>query len=80
VLPERWADIERLAAVLTSAGHDVRREGERLVVRRDVLTGAEVAASVNRTAHSAGIVVIQLTPVQRTLEERFLALTAGAPR
>ena len=48
--------------------------GGRLVVRHDDRAGDELAADVYRTAHRAGIVLVELSPVRSSLEDRYLAL------
>ena len=38
------------------------------------VAGDELAADVNRTAHHAGIVLVELSPIRTSLEDRYLAL------
>jgi ABC-2 type transport system ATP-binding protein len=71
VVPEHAGDLDVLAAVLTSAGHPVAVEPDRLVVGG---TERTVAAAVNRAAHDAGIVLVELRPQRSSLEDRYLAL------
>jgi len=73
VAPEHPSDLAVLCAVLRSAGHQVHERDGRLVVD-DVHDGHALAASVNRAAHAAGIVLVELSPLRSSLEDRYLAL------
>jgi ABC-2 type transport system ATP-binding protein len=77
VRPEHERTVDDLARALTSGGHVVERDGARLVVRNDDVAGDALAADVNRTAHRAGIVLVELSPVRSSLEDRYLALVNG---
>jgi ABC-2 type transport system ATP-binding protein len=74
VIPEHPGDLAALAAVLTSAGHDTDVVGGDLVVRDGDLGGHDLAAVVNRAAHRAGIVLVELSSIRTSLEDRYLAL------
>jgi ABC-2 type transport system ATP-binding protein len=74
VVPEHAGDLDALGAVLTSAGHDADAVDGHLVVRDDDLAGRDLAAAVNRAAHHAGIVLVELSPIRTSLEDRYLAL------
>jgi ABC-2 type transport system ATP-binding protein len=74
VRAEHEWDAGELARALTANGLTVEPAGSRLVVRHDDVTGDELAADVNRTAHRAGIVLVELSPVRTSLEDRYLAL------
>jgi ABC-2 type transport system ATP-binding protein len=74
VRPEHAWDADDLALALTADGLTVDASGGRLVVRHDDRAGDELAAAVNRTAHRAGIVLVELSPVRSSLEDRYLAL------
>jgi hypothetical protein len=39
-----------------------------------------VAASVNRAAFAAGMVLVELSPMRTTLEDSYLAMVNGADR
>jgi ABC-2 type transport system ATP-binding protein len=81
VVPERTGDTERLFDLLVLDGRDVGRTDRGLVVSAgdmDVPIDA-LAANVNHTAFSAGIVLVELTPRRRTLEDQFLTMI-GAHR
>jgi ABC-2 type transport system ATP-binding protein len=73
-VPEHAGDVDVLAAVLRTAGHRADVVDDRVVVRDDDLAGRDLAAAVNRTAHHDGIVLVELSPVRSSLEDRYLAL------
>jgi ABC-2 type transport system ATP-binding protein len=73
-VPEHDADLDALVAVLASSGPRIDVVDGRVVVGDDDLAGRDLAASVNRAAHNAGIVLVELTPVRTSLEDRYLAL------
>jgi len=73
-VPEHRTDVDLLAAVLRSAGHRADVVDDRVVVRDDDLAGRDLAAAVNRSAHRDGIVLVELSPVRSSLEDRYLAL------
>jgi len=78
VVPEHEHDLETLAAVLAAPGRRVDVVDGRAVVRDDDLAGRDLAAAVNRAAHHAGIVLVELSPIRTSLEDRYLALVQGA--
>ena len=78
VRPEHSWDADELALALTADGHAVELIDGGLVVRNDVRAGDVLAAEVNRTAHRAGIVLVELSPVRSSLEDRYLALVHAA--
>ena len=67
-------DADELALALTADGLAVEITAGRLVVRHDHVDGDDLAAGVNRTAHRAGITLVELSPLRRSLEDRYLAL------
>jgi len=77
-VPEHGHDLDALVAVLVSDGHRVDVVDGRALVRDDDLAGRDLAASVNRAAHRAGIVLVELSPIRTSLEDRYLALVQGA--
>jgi ABC-2 type transport system ATP-binding protein len=77
IVPQRPADQPALQDLLIARGHDVERRDERLVVGVDGSEIAALAASVNRAAFDAGIVLVELNPLRLTLEDRYLAMTNG---
>jgi ABC-2 type transport system ATP-binding protein len=74
VVPEHDRDLDALLAVLGSAGHDVAVVDGRVVVTNGDLAGRDLAAAVNRAAQRAGIVLVELSPIRTSLEDRYLAL------
>jgi ABC-2 type transport system ATP-binding protein len=80
VAPERKGDDELLVELLTATGHHVDREGDRLIVQAAGRDVGEVAASVNRTAFEAGMVLVELSPMRTSLEDRYLSLVNGGAR
>jgi ABC-2 type transport system ATP-binding protein len=80
VVPERPADLPALRRLLTARGHDVALGDDRLVVAVDGLRISDLAAAVNRTAFDAGMVLVELSPLRTTLEDRYLSLVQGGAR
>jgi ABC-2 type transport system ATP-binding protein len=80
VAPYRRDDRLALREVLVARGHDVALAEEHLVVELDGGAEADVAASVNRAAFDAGMVLVELTPLRTTLEDRYLSLVQGGAR
>jgi ABC-2 type transport system ATP-binding protein len=80
VVPESPSDLPVLRSVLVSRGHSVDAGGDRLVVGVGIDGAVEAAAAVNRAAFDAGIVVVELTPLRTTLEDRYLAMVHGGAR
>jgi ABC-2 type transport system ATP-binding protein len=80
VAPERVADEARLMELLRSGDFLVGHEDGRIVVRSDRADQPGVAAAVNRLAFDAGIVLVELSPVRATLEERYLSMVEVGAR
>lgn len=74
VVPQHRDDQAPLRDVLSASGHHVARSADRLVVDVDGADAVEVAAAVNRAAFEAGIVLVELSPLRTTLEDRYLSL------
>ncbi len=77
VVPERLGDRPVLRDLLMAAGHRVQVDDDRLVV--DV-AGADLvalAASINRAAFAAGLVLVELNPLRTTLEDRYLSMVGS---
>jgi ABC-2 type transport system ATP-binding protein len=72
--PENRADLPALADVLARHGRQVDRRDDRVVISDERAGGPALAAEVNRAAHHAGIVLVELGPVRASLEDRYLAL------
>ena len=80
VMAAEAGDHRQLAQLLARGGHQVEIDDGRLVV--DV-GGADVralAATVNRAAFDAGIVLAELSPLRTTLEDRYLSMVQGGAR
>ena len=69
-----------LAELLVARGHEVAARDERLVVAVDGADVADLAASVNQTAFDAGMVLVELSPLRTTLEDRYLTMVHGGAR
>jgi ABC-2 type transport system ATP-binding protein len=80
VVPQRQNDHAVLRELLVARGHDVERQRERLVVGVDGADVGDLAASVNRAAFDAGIVLVELSPLHTTLEDRYLSMVNGGSR
>jgi ABC-2 type transport system ATP-binding protein len=80
VVPQLSKDRAVLRRLLVARGHDVDVQDERLVVDVDGTGVAELAASVNRAAFDAGIVLVEISPLHTTLEDRYLSLVHGGAR
>jgi ABC-2 type transport system ATP-binding protein len=74
---ERPGDGPALRELLLARGHDVDARNGRLVVGVDGADVGEVAASVNRAAFDAGMVLVELSPLRTTLEDRYLSMVQG---
>src|SRR5215212_277431 len=67
VVPEHAHEMETLAAVLAAPGRTV-----------DVVDGRAVVRDDDRAGHHAGILLVELSPIRTSLEDRYLALVQGA--
>jgi ABC-2 type transport system ATP-binding protein len=74
VVPQRSDDRRRLRDVLADEGHHIQSGRDHLVVDVNGSDPLDVAASVNRAAFGAGIVLVELTPLRTSLEDRYLSL------
>lgn len=81
VVAQRPDDHASLRDVLVDRRYDVQIDDGRLVVHTvgsdDV---GELAASVNRIAFDAGIVLVELSPQRSSLEDRYLSMVHGGAR
>jgi hypothetical protein len=66
--------------LLVARGHDVELQDARLIVGVDGADVGDLAASVNRAAFDAGIVLVELSPLHTTLEDRYLSMVNGGVR
>jgi ABC-2 type transport system ATP-binding protein len=80
VVPEDPGDRPSLRGVLERHGHAVAVDRDRLVVDVDGHDAGDLAAAVNRAAFDAGIVLVELTPLRTTLEDRYLSMVQGGAR
>ena len=80
VTPEHAADRAPLCDLLTNEGLHFDIDDERIVLSVNGDDPARLAASVNRAAFDAGIVLIELSPLRTTLEDRYLAMAQGGSR
>ncbi|MGH9039190.1 MAG: ABC transporter ATP-binding protein [Acidimicrobiia bacterium] len=80
VVPERRADLPALSGLLAARGHEVALIDDRLVVAVNGTPLCDLAATVNRTAFDAGMVLVELSPLRTTLEDRYLSLVEGGTR
>ena len=81
VVAQRPDDHVSLRDVLVDRRYDVQIDEGRLVVH---IVGSddvgELAASVNRIAFDAGIVLVELSPQRSSLEDRYLSMVHGGAR
>ncbi len=80
VAPERPEDRWPLRDLLVARGLRAEVRDERLVVGVDGSDVGDLAASVNRTAFGAGMVLVELSPLRTTLEDRYLSMVQGGTR
>ncbi|MET0459234.1 MAG: ATP-binding cassette domain-containing protein [Ilumatobacteraceae bacterium] len=80
VVPRRSDDHDELRALLLARGLTVHGHGERLVVDTSGTDVGDLAATVNEAAFGAGIVLIELSPLRTTLEDRYLSMVKAGGR
>jgi ABC-2 type transport system ATP-binding protein len=80
VVPQRPADSPALRELLVARGHEVELGDDRLVVSINGADVGDLAASVNRAAFDAGMVLVELSPLRTTLEDRYLSMVQGGVR
>jgi len=80
VVPQRAEDLPALRDLLGANGSHVELRDNRLVVSVDAASIDDMAASVNRAAFDAGMVLVELSPLRATLEDRYLTMVHGATR
>jgi ABC-2 type transport system ATP-binding protein len=69
--PEKASDLEKLAQIAISAGHEAKVLDNAVHV-----TGtSDFSAKLNKAAFEAGIILESLTPVKASLEETFFEMT-----
>jgi ABC-2 type transport system ATP-binding protein len=80
VAPHDPRDVDALHGVLVEHGHRPERREHQFAIAAGGADVAHVAASVNRAAFEAGIVLAELIPQRSTLEDRYLSLVNGGTR
>jgi ABC-2 type transport system ATP-binding protein len=80
VVPQRSADHPALRDLLVNRGHEVELSDDRLTVSVNGADVSDLAASVNRAAFDAGMVLVELSPNRTTLEDRYLSMVHGGAR
>jgi len=80
VVPQHPADQDVLRELLVAGGHQVDARDDRLVVGVNGSDVAELAAKVNRAAFDAGMVLVELSPLHTSLEDRYLSMVQGGSR
>jgi ABC-2 type transport system ATP-binding protein len=80
VTPQRAMDQAALRDLLLRDGHVVEVLDDRLVVGVDGDDLADLGAKVNQAAFEAGVVLVELTPLRTTLEDRYLSMVQGGER
>ena len=78
--PRAHRGSRRVAARARCDGHRFDLDDERIVLAVNGDDAARLAASVNRAAFAAGIVLVELNPLRTTLEDRYLAMAEGGSR
>jgi ABC-2 type transport system ATP-binding protein len=80
VAPEHPGDLDRLRALLASAGHAGLVRDGRLEIVVDGADPRGLAAAVNRAAGEGGVVLAELRVARTSLEDRYLAMVDGGAR
>ncbi len=80
VVAQSPQDHPLLRDLLVARGHQVDAQADRLVVGINGSDVGDLAASVNRAAFEAGMVLVELSPLRTTLEDRYLSMVQGGTR
>ncbi len=80
VAPQRLKDRAPLRELLLARGHHVTIQDKRLVVGTNGTDVNTVAADINQAAFDAGMLLVELSPLRTTLEDRYLSMVGGAQR
>jgi ABC-2 type transport system ATP-binding protein len=75
--PENVSDLERLASLVRADGHQPRSEDGELTVPVEESEARAVAAALNKSAGSNGIVLAELHVRRPSLESQYLAAIGG---
>jgi ABC-2 type transport system ATP-binding protein len=76
--PRHCRDLWRLGQLLARRGHSVESQDDHLLVAVDGTDPHHLAAELNTAAMDAGVVLAELRTAAATLEDRYLAIVAGA--
>ncbi len=77
VAPEQPDDLERVAAMVRSAGYENEVEDDHLRIPVDGTDPRALAATANRIAAEGGVVLAELRLSQTSLEDRYLTLVGS---
>jgi ABC-2 type transport system ATP-binding protein len=77
--PEHPGDLDRLASLIRTDGHDTRTEDAELTVPVSEEDARTVAAALNKAAVAHGIVLAELHVRRPSLESQYLAAIGGKP-
>jgi ABC-2 type transport system ATP-binding protein len=80
VMPRLGKDHARLREALSARGHSVEQRERRLVVDVNGSDVHDLAATVNQLAFDEGIVLVELSPLRTTLEDRYLDMVHGGAK
>jgi ABC-2 type transport system ATP-binding protein len=80
LVPQRPDDLPALWELLVARDHHVERRDDRLVLSTNGADVGDLAASVNRAAFAAGLVLVELSPVRISLEDRYLSMVQEGVR
>jgi ABC-2 type transport system ATP-binding protein len=80
IVPERDADVARLAEIVSRLGHSPRRDGASVTVPVNGSEPRALAAELNRAAMQEGIVLAGLHSARPSLEAHYLSVLEGADR
>jgi hypothetical protein len=80
LVPEHEADVDRLLRIIAADGHAPRRDDDRVLVAANGEPPRLLAASLNRAAADAGVVLAELHTTRPNLEAYYLATVEGGDR
>jgi ABC-2 type transport system ATP-binding protein len=80
VAPQHADQLDPLRDLLIGQGFRTQRIDDHLVVSTDASNTDDLAASVNRAAFAVDIVLVELSVIRSTLEDRYLTLLQGGAR
>ena len=77
LVPEHPRDLDRLGALIRADGHEPQRYDVELTVTVDDVDARTVAAALNKSALTHGIVLVELHVRRPSLETQYLAAIGG---